>query len=327
MRLIDDLRELLPIDYPFELKEVAKDDINLRVIILLSVSEGTTPPNCRIHSYYEREWEHLKLFQYRSFIKCKIPIYQNRTTGHLTKPTISFSRDYSKFTLLYEAEVMRLMQMHNCFSTVAAQLGIYPQRVESLYHYYTQYLEDNILVHTPENIAFDETSTRKGHDYITTFWDLDKECIVGIYDGKSSEAVKEFQQDHPYPEAIKNISMDMSPAFISGVNKYLPQADITFDKWHVIKLLHKHLDNLTNEADDFKAIINLLMNQLCDFYKQKNHEQFSAQLTFIADFAQEKLQNNSALLHGYVESLLATFGRPNCANRFRQLALIQASIC
>lgn len=153
------------------------------------------------------------------------------------------------------------MQLHNCFSTVAAQLGIYPQRVESLYHYYTQYLEDNILVHTPENIAFDETSTRKGDDYITTFWDLDKECIVGIYNGKSSQTVKEFQQDHPYPEAIKNISMDMSPAFISGVNKYLPQADITFDQWHVIKLLHKHLDNLTSEADNFKAIINLLMNQ------------------------------------------------------------------
>jgi hypothetical protein len=44
MTLIDDLSELLPIDYPFELKKAAKDDINLRVIILLSVSEGATPP-------------------------------------------------------------------------------------------------------------------------------------------------------------------------------------------------------------------------------------------------------------------------------------------
>jgi transposase len=292
MALIEDLSNLLPIEYPFELKEVDKDDINLRVTILLSVSEGALPSNCRIHSYYEREWEHLKIFQYRSFIKCKIPIYQDRATGKLTKPTISFSRDYSKFTLLYEAEVMRLMHIHNCFSSVATQLGIYPQRVESLYHYYTQHLEIDELSHTPENIAFDETSTCKGHDYITTFWDLDKQCIVGIYDGKSSESVKEFQQNHPYPEAVKNISMDMSPAFISGVTTYLPQADITFDKWHVIKLLHKHLDNLTNQADDFKALINMLMNQLGDFYKQQNYEQFSAQLAFIADFAQEKLQNN-----------------------------------
>ncbi len=69
--------------------------------------------------------------------------------------------------------------------------------------------------------------------------------------------------------------MDMSPAFISGVNSHFPQADITFDKWHVIKLLYKHLDNLGNEADNFKALINMLMNQLCDFYKQQNYEQFS----------------------------------------------------
>ncbi len=197
MELIETLGDLLPIEYPFEIKEFHKDDSALKVHILLSVSEGAIPLNSRIHSYYEREWEHLRLFQYRTFIKCKIPIYQHKVTGKLTKPTISFSRDYSKFTLWYEAEVMRLMHLHNCFSTVAAQLGIYPQRVESLYHHYTQHLELNELTHTPENVAFDETSTRKGHDYITTFWDLDKQCIIGIYDGKSSETVKEFYDAPP----------------------------------------------------------------------------------------------------------------------------------
>ena len=50
--------------------------------------------------------------------------------------------------------------------------------------------------------------------------------------------------DHPNPEAVKNISMDMSPAFISGVTTYFQHAKITFDKWHVIKLYHKHLKDL-----------------------------------------------------------------------------------
>lgn len=68
MSLIDDLSELLPIGYPFELQEVHKDDKNLRVTIILSVSQGAVPLNCRIHSYYDREWEHLKIFQYRSFV-------------------------------------------------------------------------------------------------------------------------------------------------------------------------------------------------------------------------------------------------------------------
>jgi transposase len=60
--------------------------------------------------------------------------------------------------------------------------------------------------------------------------DLDNRQIVGIYDGKSSDCVEKFIQDHPNPEAIKNISMDMSPAFISGVRRCCPSAQITFDK-------------------------------------------------------------------------------------------------
>lgn len=292
MPLIDQLSDLLPILPPFEVKEIDKDDVNSQVIIYLSVSESHTPVNHRIHSYYKRDWEHLKLFQYRTFISCQVPIYQDKSTGKLTKPTIEFSRDYSRFTLLYEAEVMRLMRINNCFTTVAAILGIYPQRVESIYHHYTQHLEDNFLANTPINIAYDETSTRKGHRYITTFFDLDQWVIVGIYDGKSSECVKAFMQDHPYPEAIKNISIDMSPAFISGNNTYFPQAQITFDKWHVIKLLYKHLDSLMPKANEFNAYITLIMNQLSDFYKRQDYELFAAQLIFIADFAQEKLNGN-----------------------------------
>lgn len=187
---------------------------------------------------------------------------------------------------------MRLMRIHYCFATVASNLGIYPQRVESIYHYYTQDLEDNVLVHTPENVAYDETSTRKGHDYITTFFDLDQWAIIAIYDGKSSQCVKSFMQDHPYPEAIKNISTDMSPAFICGNKSYFPQANLTFDKWHVIKLLYKHLDSLMDKANEFNDFIQLMMNQLSDFYNQQDYQQFAAQLAFIADFAHEKLAEN-----------------------------------
>ncbi len=275
MALIDDLSQLLPIEHPFGIKAVEKDEANLRVNIILSVSQEAIPVDCRVHSHYGRKWEHLKLFQYRTFVRCDIPTYQHKKTGELAKPAISFSRDRSRFTLRYEAEVMRLMDIH-------------PQRVESLYHHHTRPLEFDQPGHTPQNIAFGETSTRKGHDHVTTFRDIDEQCIVGIYNGKSSEAVGAFKQDHPYPEAIRNVSIDMSPAFVSGVSKHLPQATVTFDKWHVTKLL----DELTQAADEFKALVKLPMNQLCDFYKRENHERFSAQLAFVADPAQEKLQDN-----------------------------------
>ena len=36
----------------------------------------------------------------------------------------------------------------------------------------------------------------------------------------------------------------MSPAFISGVGEYLPNTTITFDKFHVVKLLNEALDEV-----------------------------------------------------------------------------------
>ena len=45
------------------------------------------------------------------------------------------------------------------------------------------------------------------------------------------------------------------------------------------------------------------------------------------DYAGLEKQLERALLHGYVDLQSAVFGKPNCANQFRQLALIRASVC
>lgn len=51
------------------------------------------------------------------------------------------------------------------------------------------------------------------------------------------------RQAHPGdPKAITEVSLDMSPAFIKGVAGQLPNASITFDKFHTIKLLNEAVD-------------------------------------------------------------------------------------
>ena len=36
----------------------------------------------------------------------------------------------------------------------------------------------------------------------------------------------------------------MSQAFIKGVKEYLPEAAITFDKFHILKIINKGVDNV-----------------------------------------------------------------------------------
>jgi transposase len=45
-----------------------------------------------------------------------------------------------------------------------------------------------------------------------------------------------------HPDQILEIAMDMSIPYIRGAELYLPNAYITFDKFHVIKMLQKVLD-------------------------------------------------------------------------------------
>ncbi len=222
---------------------------------------------------------------------------------------MDFARGHARFTLLYEQEVMRLMRIHHCLSSVARQSGIYVQRAERIYHHYTRHLEALPVTQVAHRVGVDETSARKGHDYITTFVDMDTGAILDIADGKGTDCVKHFFANHPNPEAVKDFPAGMSPAFSSGIHRYFPQARITFDKWHVIKLLYKHLEALDHKAHTFKACIALLMEDLSAFFQANDARKGRAQLCFIAHFAQEQLGKNpiSATIDKHFDGITAYF--------------------
>jgi len=275
-------------------KQIEKDELAQEVHIHLEVDKSYSPgSDLIVHQYYNRTWEHLAIFQYKSFIHCRVPVYKNKITGKTEALKMGFSRDNSRFTLLYEKHIMDLLKLYHNFTKVAEQLKIYPQRVADIYHYYTTDLFDYHTVTACERIGVDETSTRKGHNYITAFVDLDTSKIVDIQDGKGADTFAKFFESHPNPQIVKEISVDMSPAFGKGIKQYFSWANVTFDKWHVFKLLGKHLDNLAKKFKSKYAYVSILHEHLQEFYKQKDFKDAQAKLTFIIDFAEEVFGENS----------------------------------
>jgi transposase len=49
------------------------------------------------------------------------------------------------------------------------------------------------------------------------------------------------------PEQVSSVSIDMSPAFIKGVNEHLPKARVTVDKFHVVAHASKALDSVPRQ--------------------------------------------------------------------------------
>lgn len=294
MDVIENLEQLLPIVHPFKLKEVKKDEESKEVHLYFEVEKGFgVPEGHTVNQYYGRTWEHINLFQYRCFFHCEVPIFEDLETGKTKAMEVGFSRPNSRFTLLYEEHVMELMGIYLSPTKVAKQLGLYPQRVASVYHYYTTGAYESHTVTACERVGVDETSTRKGHDYITVFVDMDSAKIVDIEDGKGADTIEKFFHSHPNPQVVKDISMDMSPAFGSGVERFFSWARATFDKWHVFKLQGKHLDGLYRKHKDKREFFPFIHENMAGVYGESDIDEAKARLAFTADFAESIFGGNS----------------------------------
>ena len=102
-------------------------------------------------------------------------------------------------------------------------------------------------------VGVDETSRRRGYNYISVFMDLDKEHsrVLFATEGKDAQTVKAFKQDLEAhggkAEQIEEASLDMSAAFISGLAEQFPDVQLTFDNFHLMQLLGKAVDQVRRE--------------------------------------------------------------------------------
>lgn len=99
----------------------------------------------------------------------------------------------------------------------------------------------------------DETSRAKGHQYISVFMDLDEEHrrVLFATEGKDAATIKAFGEDlaahSGKAEQIEEACLDMSAAFISGLTEPFPQAQRTFDNFHLMKRLNEAVDQVRRE--------------------------------------------------------------------------------
>jgi transposase len=97
-------------------------------------------------------------------------------------------------------------------------------------------------------LAVDETSKAKGHDYVTLFADAQERRVLFVAEGNEAATVAAFSANlrahHGKPTQIESVSMDMWPAFIRGVEDQFPNAQITFDKFHVIAHASEAIDKM-----------------------------------------------------------------------------------
>jgi transposase len=95
-------------------------------------------------------------------------------------------------------------------------------------------------------VGMDETSARKGQEDISIVADLEARRVVFATEGRSSETVERFAADLVEhggdPATVTDTSSEVSTAFISGISQHLPNARMTFDRYHLAAKLSEAID-------------------------------------------------------------------------------------
>lgn len=97
-------------------------------------------------------------------------------------------------------------------------------------------------------LGVDEMSLRKGHEYLTIFADLMEKEVLFATEGKGKETwqsfIEEWEKHEGHRHQITCVSMDMSKAYRAAVPEWCRNAEIVFDKYHVVAHVNAAVDQV-----------------------------------------------------------------------------------
>jgi transposase len=183
-----------------------------------------------------KRYRHLNFFQHECYLEVRTPRLK-LPDGRVVLAEPDWAGKLSGFTLLFEALILAMCRQMP-FAAVARLAGESWHRVQAICQRYVDLALAKADLSRVTRLAIDETSSRRGHNYLTFAADAEAHKVVFVTEGRDAKTIAElghFLSEHKAaPEQIASVSIDMSPAFIKGVTKHLPNARITFDKFHVI---------------------------------------------------------------------------------------------
>lgn len=197
----------------------------------------------------ERVWRHLNFFQYEAYLHCRLPRVKCPECGVKTIEVL-WARPKSGFTMLFEALVMTLAKEMSV-KGVAGIVGEHDTRIWRVIAHYVEEARKREDYSEVKKVGMDETARKRGHKYVSIFTDLEKVKVLFATEGKDSSTVTTFSEDlimhNGDKEKIEECCCDMSPAFIEGIEREFSDAEITFDKFHVMKIMNEAVDKVRRE--------------------------------------------------------------------------------
>jgi len=231
----------------------------------------------------QREWRHLDILHYKSFVRCKIPRVKCNN-GKVKQIGIGWAGKHDRHSYHFEIKVIDTLKATKNQTKTAALMNCSFRLVNRILHSCTKRgmkRRDTSKV-SFEHIGVDEKSFRKGHNYVTVISHPISGIILNVgenRDYKSVEKLLDTTFTKKQLDEMNTVSIDMWKAYINAVENKLPNAEIVHDKFHLIKYLNECIDKVRRrEVQDNEILKNsryaLLKNE--ENLTEKQKEKYEA---------------------------------------------------
>lgn len=168
---------------------------------------------------------------------------------------LEFARVFSHYTKRFEDYVAKLCKILP-ISSVAELLNLDWKTVKEIDKRYLEEEFSSPDYSSLKILAIDEVSYKSGHKYLTVVLDLERTKVVWAGKGRGKETLDKFFTEIGETKAkeITAIATDMWDPYLKSISEHAPQANVVFDKFHVIAEYSRMIDRVRNE--EYRAASN-----------------------------------------------------------------------
>lgn len=185
----------------------------------------------------ERRWRHLNVCQLESEIVCSLPRGQCKECRKVYTVRAPWEGRSRGLTQEFEAFALTLMR-EMPVKKAGEILGETDQKLWRALFAHVDAAWSELSWEDVVWVGADEMNRKKGHNYLTVFVDLVAKRVLLAVEGKDATVWERFAEQlgrhNGHPKAITQIAIDMSPAYQKGVRENFGNAQIVFDKFHVV---------------------------------------------------------------------------------------------
>jgi transposase len=193
----------------------------------------------------ERTWRHLDTMQFTTELKARIPRSRCSACGVKTV-AVPWGSKHSRFTLMFEAFAIEVLNACSCVNRAAALLGLSWSSVHSIMERAVDRGLERREVDDIKHVGMDEKSFGRGHDYVSVMTDIDNSRVLEVAPERTLEAADSLWKTLTLAqrEGVESVSMDMWQAFMTSALANAPNAEIVHDKFHIAKYLGEAVDKV-----------------------------------------------------------------------------------